>query len=63
MEPLSKARVKVVGQIYGEQCACRTRINAHIICRVVEEFSTRVPLDVMRVVVTPAELHINPVFS
>ena len=37
------------------------RVDGHVVRRVVEELGARVPLDVVAVVVAPAQLHVEPV--
>ncbi len=52
--------MQIVGQIQGDHGPCWRRINRHIICCVVKKLGTGVPLDVVRVIVAPSQLHIQP---
>lgn len=53
--------VKIVGQINANEDPSGGGVNAHVISGVVKVFGACVSLDVMRVVVTPAKLNIDPV--
>ena len=53
--------MKIVGQINANEDPSRGGVNAHVICGVVKVFGACVSLDVMRIVVTPTKLYIDPV--
>ena len=53
--------MQVVGEVDGDEHAGRRRVDAHVVHRVVEELGARVPLDVVRVVVAPPQLDVEPV--
>jgi len=55
--------MQVVSQVNGKKCTSRTWVNTHVVGGVVEELGARVSLNVMGVVVTPSELHVDPVFG
>jgi hypothetical protein len=54
--------VKIVSQIDGDQDSCRRRVDRHVVSRVVQEFRSGVSLYIVRVVVAPSKLNINPIF-
>ena len=54
--------MKVVGQVDGDEHSGGRRVDAHVVCGVVQELGASVALNVVRVVVAPAELDVNPVF-
>ena len=60
-EPVAEAAVQVVGQIHTHEHTCRRRVDGHVVSGVVQELGTAIALDVVGVVVTPSELHIDPV--
>ena len=60
-KPVAERRVQIVGQVDGDHAARRRRIDAHVVRGVVEELGARIALDVVRVVVAPAQLHVQPV--
>eukprot|EP01137_Pigoraptor_chileana_P034037 Opistho-2@25960 len=60
-EPVTVRAVEVVRKINRNEDTGGRRVDAHVVCRVVEELGTRVALDVVAVVVTPTELHVQPV--
>ena len=53
--------VQVVSEVDGDEHAGRRRVDAHVVHRVVEELGARVPLDVVRVVVAPPQLDVQPI--
>lgn len=55
--------MQVVSQVNGKESTSRTGVNTHVVGGVVEELGARVSLNVMGVVVTPSELHVDPVFG
>mmetsp|Transcript_8475 Transcript_8475/g.28819 ORF Transcript_8475/g.28819 Transcript_8475/m.28819 type:complete len:688 (+) Transcript_8475:1085-3148(+) len=59
--PVAVGRVEVVGQVEPHHHTRGGRVDGHVVRGVVEELSPRVALDVMRVVVAPAQLHVHPV--
>mmetsp|Transcript_9904 Transcript_9904/g.16651 ORF Transcript_9904/g.16651 Transcript_9904/m.16651 type:complete len:467 (+) Transcript_9904:1679-3079(+) len=61
VEPVSVAGVQVVGQVDGQQAARGRWVDRHVVGRVVQELGPRIPLDVVRIVVAPPQLHVDPV--
>ena len=61
-EPIAISRPKVVGEIHANHHARWRWVDAHRVGNVVQELGASVPLDVVRVEVTPAKLNIEPVF-
>ena len=59
-EVLAVRRVEVVGQVDADHETGRRRIDAHAVGGVVEVLGSHVPLDVVRVVVAVAQLHVDP---
>lgn len=59
-EEVSESRVQVIGQVDGEQQSGRRGVDRHRVAGVVQELGTGVSLNVMRVVVSPSELHVDP---
>ena len=55
--------MQVVGEVDGDEAACGRWIDRHVVRGVVEELCPRVALDVMRVVVTPPQLDVDPVLG
>lgn len=53
--------VQVVGQINGNEHPSGRGVDAHVVCGVVQELGPGVALDVVGVVVAPAQLDVNPV--
>mmetsp|Transcript_63136 Transcript_63136/g.136700 ORF Transcript_63136/g.136700 Transcript_63136/m.136700 type:complete len:725 (-) Transcript_63136:4486-6660(-) len=60
-EPVAEAAVQVVRQVHAHQHARRRGVDGHVVRGVVQELGAAVALDVVRVVVAPAELHVDPV--
>mmetsp|Transcript_51851 Transcript_51851/g.121766 ORF Transcript_51851/g.121766 Transcript_51851/m.121766 type:complete len:1251 (+) Transcript_51851:175-3927(+) len=60
-EPVAERREQVVRQVDGNQRARRRGVDRHVVRGVVEELGARVALDVVRVEVAPAQLHVDPV--
>jgi hypothetical protein len=60
-EPISESRVHVVGQVDGDQAASGRWVDRDVVRGVVQELRTSIPLNIMRVVVSPAQLHVEPV--
>lgn len=61
MEPVTEACMHVIGQIDCEEGARRRRVIRHVVCGVVKEFGSCVSFDIMRVVITPPKLDVDPV--
>lgn len=55
--------MNVVGQVDGNQNAGRRGVQRHVVGRVVQELGPGVPFDVVRVVVAPPQLHVDPEFA
>lgn len=53
--------MQVVGQVYSDEQPSRRRVYRHVVCRVIQELSSRVSLDVVRIVVAPTQLDIQPI--
>lgn len=53
--------VQVVGQINGNEHPSGRGVDAHVVRGVVQELGPGVALDVVGVVVAPAQLNVNPV--
>lgn len=53
--------MKVVSQVDGNQHPSGGWVDAHVVCGVVKELGPGVALNVMRIVVTPAQLNVDPV--
>lgn len=53
--------MQVVSEVNANQQPCWRGIDTHVVCGVIEKLGTGVTLNVMRVVVTPPQLYINPV--
>mmetsp|Transcript_35305 Transcript_35305/g.88749 ORF Transcript_35305/g.88749 Transcript_35305/m.88749 type:complete len:781 (-) Transcript_35305:276-2618(-) len=60
-EPVAKRAVQVVGKVHCNEHARGGRVDGHVVVRVVQELLPRVALNVVRVVVAPLKLHIDPV--
>ena len=60
-EPVAEGAVEVVREVDADHDAGRRRVDRHRVGRVVEELGTRVALNVVRVKVAPAQLHVDPV--
>eukprot|EP00964_Phaeocystis_antarctica_P078146 scaffold48598_cov65-Phaeocystis_antarctica.AAC.1 len=56
-------RVQVVREVEPDHEAGGRGVDGHVVRRVVEELGARVPLDVVAVVVAPAQLHVEPVLG
>ena len=63
VEPVPVGAVHVVGKVDPKQRAMGAWVDGHVVRRVVEELGAAVPLDVVAVVVAPAELDVEPVFA
>ena len=59
-EPVTVGRPQVVRKVHANHDTGRRRADTHRVGDVVQELRTRVPLDVVRVEVTPTKLHVNP---
>ena len=59
-EPVSVSGPKIVGKIHANHDTGRRRVYAHRIRDVVKELRTSIPLDVVRIEVTPTELNVDP---
>ena len=55
--------MQIVCEIEADHQARRRGVDGHVVRRVVEELGARVPLDVVRVIVAPAQLHVEPVLG
>ena len=53
--------VQIVGQIDGDEHTRGTRVDTHVVRRVVEELGSGVTLHVVRIVVTPSKLDVDPI--
>lgn len=53
-EPVAECRVQIVRQINSDQVACWTRVDADVVCRVVQELGSCVPFDIVRIVIAPS---------
>jgi hypothetical protein len=53
--------VQVVSQVDTDKAASGRGIYRHIVGGVIKEFGPAVPLNVVRVIVTPSQLHIYPI--
>ena len=60
-EPVAERRPQVVRKVHANHHTGRGRVQAHRVGNVIEELGASVALDVVRVEVAPAQLHINPV--
>mmetsp|Transcript_67280 Transcript_67280/g.140139 ORF Transcript_67280/g.140139 Transcript_67280/m.140139 type:complete len:747 (+) Transcript_67280:1153-3393(+) len=60
-EPVAKGAEEVVGEVDGNERAGGRGVDRHVVRRVVEELGPGVALDVVRVEVSPAQLHVDPV--
>mmetsp|Transcript_62206 Transcript_62206/g.196851 ORF Transcript_62206/g.196851 Transcript_62206/m.196851 type:complete len:1067 (-) Transcript_62206:4174-7374(-) len=60
-EPVAEGTVEVVREVYADHAARGGGVDREIVRGVVEELGARVALDVMRVEVTPAQLHVQPI--
>ena len=62
-EPVAVGGVVVVGQVDRDEHAGGRPVNRHVVRGVVEELGPGVALNVVRVVVTPPELDVEPVLG
>mmetsp|Transcript_59082 Transcript_59082/g.126986 ORF Transcript_59082/g.126986 Transcript_59082/m.126986 type:complete len:443 (-) Transcript_59082:1525-2853(-) len=62
-EPVAEAAVQVVCQVDTHQDTCGRGVDGHVVGGVIEELGTAVPLNVVGIVIAPAQLHIDPVLS
>ena len=53
--------VQIVSQVDGDEHTRGTRVDTHVVCRVVEEFGSGITLHVVRVVVAPSKLDVDPI--
>lgn len=53
--------MQIVCQINGNEHASRGWVDTHVICGVVQKLGPGISLNVMRVIVSPSELNVNPV--
>lgn len=53
--------MEVVGQVDGDEHPGGGGVDAHVVGGVVQELGSSVALDVVRVVVSPAKLYVDPV--
>ena len=61
-EPVAKRAVQVVRQVDGDHDSGGGGVDRHVVRRVVQELGAGVALNVVAVVVAPAQLHVQPVF-
>lgn len=54
--------MEVVSQVNGNENAGGGGVDAHVICGVVQKLGPGVALNVMRIIVPPSQLNVNPVF-
>mmetsp|Transcript_35223 Transcript_35223/g.88355 ORF Transcript_35223/g.88355 Transcript_35223/m.88355 type:complete len:558 (+) Transcript_35223:1414-3087(+) len=60
-KPVAKGRVQVIGEVHADHDARGRGVDGHVVGGIIQEFGAHVALDVVRVVVAPAQLHIHPV--
>lgn len=60
-EPVTVTRVQIVRQIDRDEHSARRRVDRHVVRRVIQKFGASVPLYIVRVEVTPSQLHVDPV--
>mmetsp|Transcript_10862 Transcript_10862/g.67074 ORF Transcript_10862/g.67074 Transcript_10862/m.67074 type:complete len:232 (-) Transcript_10862:6650-7345(-) len=60
-KPISISRVVIVGQINSNHCAMRCGVDGHVIRGVVQKLGPHIPLNIMRIKITPSQLNIQPV--
>lgn len=53
--------MQVIGQVDGNEHTCGRRVDTHVVCGVVQELGPGVALDVMGIIVPPAQLDVNPI--
>ena len=53
--------MQVVGEVHSYHHASGRGVDAHVVSGVVQELGARITLNVVRVVVPPAQLHVHPV--
>lgn len=53
--------MQVIGQINGNEHTSRRRIDTHVVRSVVQELGSCIALDIMGIVISPAQLDIYPV--
>ena len=53
--------MEVVGQVKGDEHPGGRGVDTHVVCGVVQELGPGVALNVMGVVVSPAQLNVDPV--
>lgn len=54
--------VQVIGQVDGNEYTCGRRVDTHVVRGVVQELGPGVALNVVGIIVPPAQLDVNPVF-
>lgn len=54
--------VQVVSQVDSNEHSGGGGVDTHVVCGVVQELGSGIALNVMRVIVAPSELNVNPVF-
>lgn len=59
--PVTVCRIQIVSQIDSNKNSSGRRIDGHIICRVIEELCTSISLNIVRVVISPSQLNIQPI--
>mmetsp|Transcript_46858 Transcript_46858/g.74594 ORF Transcript_46858/g.74594 Transcript_46858/m.74594 type:complete len:250 (+) Transcript_46858:1874-2623(+) len=62
-EPIAKATVQVVGQVHPHQHPSGGWVDRHVVGGVIQELGPAVSLNIVGIVVTPAQLHIDPVLG
>lgn len=63
IKPASEARVQIVGEINSENSSSWRRINTHVVRGVIVEHPPRIPINLMRIVISPSQLHIKPILG
>lgn len=53
--------MQIVSQVNGNEHSSGGGVDAHVVCGVVQELGSGVALNVVRVIVAPSELNVNPV--
>lgn len=59
--PVTVCRIQIVSQIDSDENSSGRRIDGHVICRVIEELCTSISLNIVRVVISPSQLNIQPI--
>ena len=55
--------MEVVCEVNSQQATCWGGIDRHVISRVIQELGPGVSFNIVRVIVSPSELHIDPVLG